>query len=89
MPTLKGKAAMEGFFFFTVVVAIAIGIFWVFQFVQVMCLSDDDFPGRYDKILWVAAFIFIAWFAPFAFLYWKSTYLAMRKAESEANQTKE
>ena len=31
--------------------------FWMWQFVQLMLLSDDDFPGRNDKVLWVVTFI--------------------------------
>jgi hypothetical protein len=49
--------------------AVAIAVFWVFQFVQLMLLSDEDFPGRYDKPLWVAAFILVSFVAPFAFIF--------------------
>jgi hypothetical protein len=38
-------------------VILGICIFWVYQFVQLMLLSEADFPGKYDKCLWTAAFI--------------------------------
>lgn len=59
------------------IAAPAFGIFWLWQFVQLMLLSDVDFPGRYDKPLWAATFLFVWPAAPFAFLAWKSGYLAM------------
>ncbi len=59
------------------IAAPAFGLFWFLQFVQLMLLSDGDFPGRYDKPLWVGIFL-LAWpVAPFAFLAWKSGYLAV------------
>lgn len=56
-------------------------IFWLLQFVQVMLLADADFPGRYDKPLWVAVFVLVFLLAPFAFLLWKRAYLAMRRQQ--------
>jgi hypothetical protein len=48
---------MEGVPLLVLIVGIAFCIFWVVQFVQVMLLSDADFPGKYDKGLWTAVFI--------------------------------
>jgi hypothetical protein len=62
-------------------VVLAFCIFWVYQFVQLMLLSDADFPGKYDKCLWLATFILALLLAPFAFLGWKSAYQAMRAAK--------
>jgi hypothetical protein len=59
------------------VLIFGIGIFWVYQFVQLMLLSESDFPGKYDKCLWTAAFILIFFFTPFAFFAWKYAYKAM------------
>ena len=56
---------------------IVFAIFWLFQFIQLMLLADSDFPGKHDKILWVAAFICVFLIAPIAFLYWKKAYVAM------------
>ncbi len=68
--------------FVLLIVALIICIVWVYQFVQLMLLSEADFPGRYDKCLWTAAFIVAAGLAPFAFLGWKSAYKAMLDAEA-------
>jgi hypothetical protein len=64
------------------VVILALCIFWVYQFVQLMLLSEADFPGKYDKCLWAAAFILVFWLAPFAFLAWQSAYAA-RSSEKD------
>jgi hypothetical protein len=60
---------MHGFLFTGILLALA--AFWVVQFLQLMLMEDDLFPGRFDKPLWVAAFIFAPPLAPFAFLMWK------------------
>ncbi len=67
--------------FLLVIIGIGICIFWVFQFVQLMLLSDGDFPGKYDKCLWTAAFILAFFVAPFAFKGWKSAYQEMSALE--------
>lgn len=59
---------------FYVGVGVVIAGVWFYQFVQLMLLSDSDFPGKHDKILWVAAFVLVFVLAPFAFLWWKSAY---------------
>ncbi len=61
-------------------------IFWVWQFAQLMALGDDIFPGRYDKILWVVAFIVLNVLTAIAFIWWKQTMVAVRRQERE-NQT--
>jgi hypothetical protein len=45
--------------------------FWIYQFVELMRLDDNSFNGRYDKVIWGAAFILLFPLAPIAFLYWK------------------
>jgi hypothetical protein len=72
----------------TLAVMIAAGfvaLLWVYQFVQLMLLSDSDFPGRHDKILWVAAFVLAFLVAPFAFLWWKTGYRMVRREEQSAD----
>ena len=32
---------------------------WVVEFVNLMGLSDDAFPGRFDKLVWIALMIFL------------------------------
>ena len=65
------------------IVFIVIAIIWVYQLIHLMLLADSDFPGRYDKILWVAAFVCVFLLAPFAFIYWKQAYLSLRSEERE------
>jgi len=52
--------------------------FWVSEFVQMMLLEDAFFPGRFDKVVWGAAFIILPPFAPFAFWVWKGASTAER-----------
>jgi hypothetical protein len=54
-----------------VVLVIIGGLVWVVEFAQLMAMRDEDFPGRYDKALWVAAFVFGNIFGVFAFFLWK------------------
>jgi len=64
------------------IMTLALAIFWVYQFVQLMLLEDRWFPGRFDKALWVGVFVLIFPLAPFAFLMWK----AGRRAEASKNK---
>ena len=64
------------------IVVLGICIFWVYQFVQLMLLSEADFPGKYDKCLWAAAFIITFLLAPFAFFGWKYAYRSMLASQS-------
>ena len=68
------------------VVVILIVVFWICQFVSLMLLSDADFPGKHDKILWTAAFLLLFVVAAFAFYYWKMAYRSMRQAEKTATE---
>ena len=65
---------MEGMVFVLIAVA-AFFVFWLFQFVQLMMFADNDFPDRYDKILWCISFHTLFFVAPFGFLFWKRAYL--------------
>jgi hypothetical protein len=51
---------------------LAIAWLWLKQFVWLMMLDDKTFPGKYDKLIWGAAFVFLFVLAPFAFIMWKS-----------------
>jgi hypothetical protein len=39
---------------------VALGLFWVGEFVTLMRLPDAAFPGRHDKLVWAAAMIALA-----------------------------
>ncbi len=45
--------------FFGILISIAIMAFWIPQLVDLMGRRDDDFPGRFDKLVWVAIIVFI------------------------------
>ena len=55
------------------ITAIVLAYFWIIQFTFLMMIEDDIFPSKYDKILWVIAFVFAFPVAPFAFLLFKRT----------------
>jgi hypothetical protein len=62
---------------FSLLVFLCLGAYWCYQFIQLMMLSDSEFPGEYDKVLWVVAFVFMCPFTPFAFHAWKTAYDSM------------
>jgi hypothetical protein len=53
------------------ILAVVFGLVWVVEFAQLMALRDEDFPGRHDKALWVAAFVFGNVLGAVAFFLWK------------------
>lgn len=55
-------------------------ICWFWQFIQLMILSDSDFPGKNDKILWFLIFIIFPFIGPGAFIWWKKAYLYERNS---------
>ena len=40
-------------------IAVAITVFWIEQLVDLMGRRDEEFPGRFDKLIWVAIIVFI------------------------------
>ncbi|MBN1972826.1 MAG: hypothetical protein JW787_04260 [Sedimentisphaerales bacterium] len=40
-----------------VIVAVLLFLFWLRQFIDLMTQSDDSFPGKYDKPVWVAVLL--------------------------------
>jgi hypothetical protein len=75
--------AMYVVFFFLVVAA---AILWVHGFVQLMALGDQDFPGRYDKVLWVVAFLVGNVLGAIAFHYWRQLPERFRKYNPPGRQ---
>jgi hypothetical protein len=62
---------------------------WISQFVDLMSMSDSDFPGRYDKALWVVSFIvFFFLLAPLAFIFWKQRQRDRRAFDKELDDWK-
>jgi hypothetical protein len=62
---------MEAMYVLVFFLALFAAIVWVYQFVQLMALGDRDFPGKYDKALWVGAFLVANVLAAVAFHYWR------------------
>lgn len=56
-------------------IVVAFSWWWTTQFIQLMLMSESDFPGRSDKSIWAAAFVLVFFLAPFAFFVWKIVYL--------------
>ena len=76
---------MDPLFIVAFVVAIAVFLaLWGFYFTQLMCLEDADFPGRFDKILWVFVFAFLFLPAPFLFLAWRGAMTGVRESETSS-----
>jgi hypothetical protein len=71
-----------------IVISVVLGIFWCYQFIKLMLLTDADFPSKHDKILWAVGFFVLPPLAPFAFLFWMRAYLEMRDAQRTINDKK-
>jgi hypothetical protein len=67
------------------VISLIVAVVWVIQFASFMVLDDKSFPGRSDKLIWGAAFIFAFPVAPFAFLVWKSALKSYVAAERQSD----
>ncbi|MCI0664005.1 MAG: hypothetical protein L0220_23360 [Acidobacteria bacterium] len=67
-----------------------LGLIWVWlkQFVWMMALDDDSFPGKYDELIWSAVFIVFPFLALFAFAMWKNARAEFLKAEREENEAR-
>jgi NADH:ubiquinone oxidoreductase subunit 3 (subunit A) len=59
---------------------------WCSQFIQLMLLSDEDFPGKYGKALWFAAFILLNFIGCGLFIWWKQAYLHELKLTNQSVQ---
>jgi hypothetical protein len=57
---------------------------WAYQFVFLMLMKDDLFPGRSDKLIWGIAFCIMFPVTPFAFIYWRRTALRLKVTDVSA-----
>jgi hypothetical protein len=73
---------MSGILIF-LVIFLALAWVWLKQFVWLMMLGDKSFPGKYDKLIWGAAFVFLFVLAPFAFILWRSATGELTKGGSD------
>ncbi len=65
-------------FAFAVAAILAFLVLWVREFLGLMTLTDDAFPGRHDKLIWVALMVLLppvglASFSLFRRAYWPAT----------------
>ena len=74
------------FSFLPVLFLLAYFFLWSWQFVQLMLLEDEQFPGRSDKIMWVVVFIVFWFIAPVPFMWWKKSTLHLRELENNPDQ---
>jgi hypothetical protein len=51
-----------------VLISIVLFIFWCVQFVSLMEMSDDEFSGKNDKLIWALAMLLTSFVG--AFLFW-------------------
>ncbi len=65
-----------------ILLLLILALFWLWQFITLMLLEDQLFPGKYDKLIWGLAFALMAPLTPIAFLVWKSAYRDLKKRES-------
>ena len=66
--TTEGKGSMNVIVIVLLVVAV---VFWLSQFVSLMNMRDEDFPGRYDKPIWAMTLILANILGAIAFWIWK------------------
>jgi hypothetical protein len=74
MPAAAGLAGLV-----VVVIVISVIYWWVTSFISLMCLTDGDMPGRYDKVLWFVVFLSLSVFAPLLFSMWRRAHQESRK----------
>ncbi len=67
-------------------VVVVFSCFWAFQFMQLMSLSDEDFPGRHDKILWVIGMVFGNFAGALAFFLWKKLMVQVQSLQRETDR---
>lgn len=51
---------------------------WLWQLLDLMRRGDDEFPGRFDKPLWVAILIFLPILGVVVYGLWKSSTHSVR-----------
>lgn len=57
---------------------------WVREFVHLMGVADDSFPGRHDKVLWVVLMVLLPPIGVAAFSIFRRVYWAAEKPEGRA-----
>ena len=70
-----------------VILTLIAAAFWLLTLWSVVSTSDDDFPGRNDKLMWAIIVFFGFVLGAILFIVWKSEYqrsrISARKLETE------
>ncbi|MGB0767597.1 MAG: hypothetical protein ACPGYV_07780 [Phycisphaeraceae bacterium] len=64
-------------------------VFWIVELLSLMSMSDDAFPGRYDKAIWAAILIVLVFLGALLFWMWKQGRQARQLAEADVRNTLE
>ncbi|MHC4253242.1 MAG: hypothetical protein ACYS9X_29330 [Planctomycetota bacterium] len=67
-------------------VALPLVIFWACQLLSLMRMRDEEFPGRYDKILWFIIVFFGSLLGALIFWLWKVGRADERELASEMGE---
>ena len=70
-----------------VFVFLALLVYWVCKFFELMNMDDGEFVGRYDKVLWFIVVVFGFVLGAILFAIWKRFGAAERRLEREMAQT--
>jgi len=58
-------------------------VFWMSQSIKLMSMSDSQFPGRYDKILWTVILLAAGILGAGAFWIWRASGRADQRVQAE------
>ena len=68
MENILSNSLTEGTITLIIFIIIIAEIFWFIQFLHLMTRKDSYFLGRYDKLCWVAIFIFLNCIGAFVYM---------------------
>ncbi len=78
---MQGLAAPLSFLLL-LAAAVALVVLWFREFLTLMAMSDDAFPGRFDKALWFALMVLLPPVGLVAFASFRRSYWAVEKPAS-------
>ena len=67
-------------------VGIVLLAFWLVELISLMNMTDDQFPGRFDKPTWAVILVFTLVLGAFAFWIWKIGTGADQRATAVAGE---
>lgn len=72
--------------FLLVVMAVLALIFWFVPLLDLMKMTDESFPGRFDKPIWAAILILLPVLGSLLFVIWKWSRHADQESSAIAGQ---